>query len=94
MSFQTAAWPLAQLKLFQNKKISKRAFLKTIPPCIHQEPAVSRFVPLLQRDRRYKELLMGISDFSGAQFVWVLGTILPRDNPHYPPVPTFREKEA
>lgn len=65
-----------------------------IRPCIHQEPAVCRFILLLQRDKRYKELLMGISNFRDAQFVWVLWTISLRDNPHYPPIPTFREKEA
>lgn len=52
------------------------------------------FILWLQRDKRYKERLMGISNFRDAQFVWILWTVLLRDNLHCIPVPTFREKEA
>lgn len=90
---KTATWPLTQAFL-RIKEKSERAFLKTICPCIHQEPAECWFILLLQRDKSHKELLMGISNFRVAQFVWILWTILLRDNSHCPQIPTFREKEA
>lgn len=86
--WKTALWPFCQ------SKNSERPFLKMTCPCIHQGPAACRFILLWQRDKGYKELLMGISDFRDAQFVWVFWAVLLRDNHPCVPISTFREKEA